>query len=105
MATGGDLKPTEKELTASIRQALDVCGIFHWKQWQGPMSQPRGVSDIIGCYQGRFFALEIKLPGRKPTPDQERLLRDVERAGGIAILAYSLEDALRGLQIEDRFLF
>ncbi len=39
---------SETELTKIIRSYLKNLGIFHWKAWQGPMSQPKGMSDILG---------------------------------------------------------
>jgi len=94
---------TEKEITKTIREALRSVGIWHYKHWGGMMGL-NGVSDIIGCHEGRFFAIEVKVPGRKPTPDQEAFLKDVEQAGGIAIVAYGFDDVVKGLGIEDRFL-
>ena len=87
----------EAQLTIQIRELLRARGIFHWKSWQGPMSQPRGVADIIGCYQGRFFAIEIKRPGRKATPEQARFLSEVCKANGIAFVAHSVEEVKGGL--------
>ncbi len=83
---------TEAQLTIMIREFLTSRGIFHWKSWQGPMSQPRGVSDILGCYKGRFIAIEIKAGKRQLTPDQAAFLSQVERAGGCAFVAHSVEE-------------
>ena len=38
-----------------------------------------GVPDFIGCYKGKFFAVEAKAPGKESTPWQHR-----EQAGIIA---------------------
>ena len=51
-----------------------------------------GVSDLIGSYRGRFLAVEVKLPGGKPTAEQTAFLNEIKASGGIAILAYSVED-------------
>ena len=93
---------SEKELTIQIREFLWARGIFHWKSWQGPMSQPRGVADIIGCYQGRFLAIEVKRPGRKATPEQARFLSEVCKAEGIAFVAHSVEEVKAGLGLTYR---
>ena len=42
-----------------------------------------GGSDLIGWFRGRFTALEIKLPGKKPTPEQAHFIDMVNKAGGI----------------------
>jgi hypothetical protein len=44
-----------------------------------------GVPDIIACFNGRFVAIEVKRPGKKPTPLQIRRLLEIERAGGFAL--------------------
>lgn len=99
------MKQTEAELTSAIRALLKTVGVFAWKQWQGPMSQPRGVSDIIGLYKGRFIAIEIKTAGGRVTPEQDRFLEAVRRHGGVAFVARSIDDVIEGLGIQDRFLF
>jgi hypothetical protein len=45
-----------------------------------------GVPDIIGCYCGRFFAIECKANGNKPTALQEKAMRDIQAGGGVAWL-------------------
>lgn len=99
------MKQTEAELTSAIRALLKNVGVFAWKQWQGPMSQPRGVSDIIGVFNGRFLAIEVKAAGGRVTPEQERFIETVRRHGGIAFVARSIDDVIEGLGIQDRFLF
>ena len=52
----------------------------------------KGVSDILGIWQGRFLAIECKIKGKYPTKEQKEFLKDVVDQGGIGILAYKLED-------------
>lgn len=55
----------------------------------------KGISDIIGCSkEGRFIAIEVKKPGGKPSEEQLEFLEGVRQCGGIAILAYSLDDVI-----------
>jgi hypothetical protein len=42
-----------------------------------------GGSDLIGYFKGRFTALEIKMPGKKPTPEQQHFIDMVNKSGGI----------------------
>jgi len=59
-------------------------------------AQDRGISDIIGCLSnGRFFAVEVKALGNKPTMEQKLFLQRVSEHGGLAILAYSLDDVMK----------
>lgn len=54
-----------------------------------------GSSDLIGWTRdGRFAAIEVKLPGGKPTQDQARFIEAVCRFGGIAGVAHSEAEAL-----------
>lgn len=65
-------------------------GILVVKIHAGP-NQPIGLSDIIGCYLGTFFAIEMKLPGkeRNLTERQEQKLEKVKKAGGHASVQIS----------------
>lgn len=55
----------------------------------------RGGSDIIGISpDGRFLAIEVKTPKGRPTKEQLRFIEAVRRAGGIAGIARSVDDAL-----------
>jgi len=53
-----------------------------------------GVSDLLVCYKGKFIAIEVKRKGGKLTLHQEGFLEDVKGGGGIAFVAYSLDDAI-----------
>jgi len=49
-----------------------------------PVPGGYGVStlDYLGSYRGRFFAIEAKATGRKPTDRQWATIEDIEAAGG-----------------------
>jgi len=54
---------------------------------------PRGIPDFVGCYRGRFFAIEAKrAEGGKLTPWQEKVGKAIQMAGGLWFLATSVED-------------
>lgn len=42
-----------------------------------------GVPDIVGCYQGKFFAIECKAGSNKPTPLQQRNIDTIAAQGGM----------------------
>lgn len=52
----------------------------------------RGCSDVLCCWRGRFVAIEVKRPGEKPTIDQVAFLQGVQRSGGLAFVASSVDD-------------
>lgn len=56
-----------------------------------------GTSDILGIWQRRFLAIEVKRPGGKLTHDQIVFLERVRENGGIAFTAYSLDDVIKNL--------
>lgn len=45
-----------------------------------------GVPDIVGCYKGRFFGIECKANGNKPTALQTINLNRIEGSGGVALV-------------------
>ena len=47
----------------------------------------RGIPDVIGCWQGYFFALELKTEDEEPDPLQRRVMHLIRKAGGKAEIA------------------
>jgi Holliday junction resolvase len=61
-----------------------------------------GVPDIVGCYKGRFFGIEVKAGKNKPTELQKHQLKLIAEAGGIAMVVnentlHTMEYRLNGL--------
>jgi len=70
------------------------------------MTHPKGISDIIGVWNGRFIAIEVKRPtGGIVSPEQNAFIMRIKQAGGIAFIARSVDDVIRELDLKDRFLF
>ena len=101
---------SEKDVTKQIRSVLNMAKIFHWKAWAGPMTTPKGISDILGIYQGRFLAIEVKHGGwRPPGPGskaykhfkaQEDFIFQVNQNGGIGFFAQSAEEVVEKLDLK-----
>lgn len=54
----------------------------------------KGSSDLIGVRRdGRFVALEVKTPGGRHRPEQERFVELVQSFGGLAGFVTSVEEA------------
>lgn len=82
------------------------------KRWFVRFGAP-GMSDLVGWRETpvvrlmggldlhmtmpRWLAIEVKRPGEHPTPAQLAFLERVRRAGGIALVAYSLDDVRQAL--------
>jgi hypothetical protein len=80
----------EGKLKKEVDEYLTSIGAFFWKPVVTAYSV-RGV-DYVGCYKGRFFAIETKVKPRKPTGTQIAFLVNIYKAGGIAIVAYDLAE-------------
>lgn len=87
-----------------IRLALgEVPGLVLWRNnigeaRYGEARVPYGVggdggADLIGCYRGRFLAVEIKTPTGRQSPEQITFAACVERNGGEYVVLRSVEDA------------
>ena len=51
-----------------------------------------GIPDLLGCYAGKFFAIELKIKNNKPTELQKVRLQEIETAGGVQGVAYNWGD-------------
>ncbi len=90
---------TEAHLVTQIMLMLERRGAYVNKNHGSPF-QRMGRPDIEGCLGGRFFALEVKLPGKRRTltPLQVHALAEIWGAGGFAGVVESVtetEDLLR----------
>lgn len=58
-----------------------------------PVQMGMGVStlDILCCIAGRFVGIEVKVPGKKPTPRQNFNIKAINDAGGVAFWTDSLD--------------
>jgi len=94
---------TEAEVTRAIRGVLKTLGVIHWKQHQG-LGSVKGIPDIIGLWEGRMLAIEVKAPKGRVSPYQEQWIRRINQAGGIAFVARSPQDVIEKLGVKERFL-
>lgn len=95
--------PYENE-TALVNACIEVLRAFGchcWRQNTGAVRRGNryikfgfpGISDIIGWTpNGQFLAVECKRPGAVPSNEQRVFLELVKQSGGVAILAYDVED-------------
>jgi hypothetical protein len=58
-----------------------------------------GASDIVGVMPGgRFIAVECKAPAGRLSELQEEFLKDIERMGGLVVVAKSADDIARAIK-------
>lgn len=84
----------EGKVKSDIKKFLDSLGSSCW--YFSPMMMgygKKGVPDIIGCYKGYFFAIEVKAPGKihDTTPWQEKECSAIAGAMGTVMVVDDVE--------------
>ena len=86
----------ESQLSRKIQKHLrnTYPGIFLFKVW-GSEHMMAGLPDLIGCWCGRFFGLEVKMPDRRAdvSPRQRYVMRLIADAGGTVAVVTSTAEA------------
>lgn len=102
----------EGRVKAQIRKYLTAKGVWFAGQspppvvtgWMFmPVSNGMGVSgipDFDGFYKGKPLFIEAKAPGGKPTDNQLERHKEIRAAGGVAIVADSVETLEQELKRE-----
>ena len=89
-------------LKAAVLAVLPLCGVRAWHTPAGTRNGGRtrmakkGTVDIIGwrLSDARFVAIETKVKPRKATEEQLEFIAAVKAAGGIAGVAYTVQEAM-----------
>lgn len=96
----------EGRAKAKIKKYLKtIPGCWFFMPIGGPFAA-HGVPDIVGCITGRFFAIEVKAPGKETntTANQERVIGEIEEVLGTAFVASTVDHVrvvlkLRGFDV------
>ena len=98
---------SEQTLVNQIIAYLKFMGHYAWRTNTGAMTTKegrfvrfgfKGVSDILGVLKGgSFIAIEAKIKPNKPTQFQLDFLDEINKRGGIGIVAYDLDDVVNAL--------
>jgi hypothetical protein len=75
----------EKKVKDDVRKRLNARHVFHFMPATYGFGAS-GIADIVGCYLGKFFAIECKAGDNRPTMLQVKNLQRVSDAGGYAIV-------------------
>lgn len=73
----------EGKVKARVRGVLKELSAYYVMPVTGGYGTS-GAPDFIVCWQGRFFGVECKANGNKPTALQERALQAIRDTGGFA---------------------
>ena len=108
-------RPTEKQIMQAIMAWVNANGGLAIRQQSGvfvPYGSGKnggwsyatrigfkGLSDIIGMWKGKFFAIEVKDWKGEVSAEQQHFIEIVKRLGGIAFVARSLEDVYAHLEL------
>ncbi len=81
------------------RQIMRFLKSLPESDWEvSPPGSVSGKPDITGCLKGRYVAIEVKRPGKIPTPIQSYKLKKLKAARAVAFWTTSLVGAQRALE-------
>lgn len=85
----------EARISREIMKALRAEGAFCFKV-HGSEYMMAGLPDIIGCYQGLFFAFETKRPEKRSntSPEQDKVMGLINQSGAYAEVVCSKQEAV-----------
>jgi Holliday junction resolvase len=101
---GRDMATREKQVQDGIIRYLKANGAWYTKVHQAGYGR-KGIPDILACYRGVFFGIEVKNEVGKPSDDQIRELHSIRAAGGIAVIARGVSDVRCFLDAINRTTF
>lgn len=77
----------QKSIQEYIRNIGGYCFKVH-----GSIYMRAGIPDIICCVKGQFVGIEVKDGDNKASALQEAHIRQIKKAGGLAFVAYNIND-------------
>lgn len=75
----------EKKVKETVKAILKEYGAYFFMPPANGLGRS-GIPDLIGCYKGKFFAVECKAGTNTTTPLQDRELDAIRGASGAAIV-------------------
>ena len=78
------MTPEAKVKKAVVKQLKNIKAYYFFPATGGYGKS--GVQDIVGCFKGMFFGIECKAGDNKPTPLQEKNLREIQAASGFDLV-------------------
>ncbi|MDY0015135.1 MAG: VRR-NUC domain-containing protein [Bacteroidales bacterium] len=91
----------EKGIEKTIKEYLTSIGAY-WIKIHGSSYTPSGIPDIIVCWKGKFFGIEVKRTGALNEQSEKQRIheRNIRKAGGVYILVDTLEDVKKEIYNE-----
>ena len=88
--------PLESAIQLRIIAALRARGAYVAKFSAGDVGTP----DLLVCYEGRFFGMEVKQPKNYPTPIQRHRIKQIALSGGVGVVVRCVQDAMDALDMK-----
>ena len=88
----------ESKIQSKIIAHLEQSGAYVVKTI---VSNRNGVPDLLGCYKGLFIGIEVKSDIGKASKLQEWNAERIKKAGGISIVAKTVEEVKELLEVID----
>ena len=89
------MKGPETRLRLKIKKRLEELWPNMWlRKIHGNKFQHIGIPDYLGCIEGFFFGMEVKIPGGKATPAQLFEGRKIRLAKGRFAVVTSVDEAV-----------
>lgn len=85
----------EGKVKDKVKAVFKRCGVYYHMPVQNGMGEP--TLDFVACVNGRFFAVETKAPGKKPT-QRQLITMDKMRASGAYVFVVSDDHELAVLE-------
>lgn len=90
------MKPSVPKITESMIQR-SIMETLRWKGWfvvkiHQSLGSYKGIADLYAIKKGRSVWIEVKTATGKLSEHQEQFKVDIERNGGIYIVARSVDD-------------
>jgi len=81
----------ESTVKIAVKKRLKELGAFH--HWPVQLGFGDRCLDCHGCYQGHYFSIETKAPGKVPTTIQNHTIANIRAVGGTVLIIDSEEKA------------
>ena len=93
----------ETNFQQRVQKLIRSRGGYCKKNWSSMVSAP-GVSDITVCYKGLYITLECKVDQNTPSPAQGVHARNVQKAGGLTAVVWTIKEVELILDIIDELV-
>ena len=93
----------EKELQKRVNKFLSqIPGLWFYHPRETKKGTD-GLPDIIGCFNGRFFAIELKTPELKDAekglrPEQIKVINQIQNAKGKVLVTNDFEEVVKFIE-------